>query len=131
MQGDHAMTTTDHNVSSPNVADDAWLDDLLVADGAAQRADYIEDAGFTARVVNALPSAAALPAWRRPFVFALWGAAAVALVLAMPTFFVDLLGTADGLLSLQPFSLAGIGAALAAVMSLTWGAAAWSLRESR
>ena len=124
------MTTTDHNVSSPNVADDAWLDDLLVADGVAERAGYIDDAGFTARVVEALPSAVAAPAWRRPFVAALWGGAVIALVMAMPTFFVELLGTADALFSLQPFSLASVGAALVALLALTWGAAAYSLRES-
>lgn len=96
----------------------------------AERAGYIDDAGFTARIVNALPSTVALPSWRRPFVTALWGAAVVALVLAMPTFFVELLGTADALFSLQPFSLAGLGVALVAVLGLTWGAAAYSLREN-
>ncbi len=124
------MTTTDHNLPAQSAADDAWLDDLLVADGVAERAGYIDDAGFTARVVDALPSDVPVPAWRRPFVAALWGGAVIALVLAMPTFFVDLLGTADALFSLQPFSLSGVGITLLAVLALTWGAAAYSLREN-
>ncbi len=114
----------------PQAADDAWLDHLLVTDGAAERAGYIDDVGFTARVIDALPPAVALPAWRGPFVAALWGGAAIALVLAMPTFFVELLGTADALFSLQPFSLASVGVALFGVLALTWGAAAYSLREN-
>lgn len=124
------MTTIDHNSPAPPAADDAWLDDLLVADGVAERAGYIDDAGFTARVVDALPATVAVPAWRRPFVATLWGSAIIALVLAMPTFFVDLLGTADALFSLQPFSLAGVGMTLLALLALTWGAAAYSLREN-
>jgi len=130
MQGDHAMTTNDPFPPATQAADDAWLDDLLVADGVAERAGYIDDAGFTARVVEALPSAVAAPAWRRPFVAALWGGAVIAMVMAMPTFFVELVGTADALFSLQPFSLASVGVALAAVLALTWGAAAYSLREN-
>lgn len=113
----------------PMPAADAWLDDLLAADGAAERAAYIDDAGFTAQVVEALPSPVALPTWRKPIVAALWGAAAVALVLAMPSLFVDLVREAHRLLSAQPFSLAGVGIVLAALVALTWGAAAWSLDE--
>ncbi len=37
-----------------------WLDPLLVAG----RDDYVDDDGFTARVMDALPAPAALPAWR-------------------------------------------------------------------
>jgi len=122
------MTTNNPFPPAPPAADDAWLDDLLVAEGVAARAVYIDDAGFTARVVEALPSAVAAPAWRRPVVVALWGGAVIALVMAMPTFFVELLGTADALLSLQPFSLASVGVALVTLLALTWGAAAYSLR---
>ncbi len=124
------MTTHEPFPPAPQAADDAWLDDLLVADGVAERAGYIEDVGFTARVIEALPSPVALPRWRRPFVAALWGGAVIALMMAMPTFFVELLGTADALFSLQPFSLANVGMALFAVLALAWGAAAYSLREN-
>jgi hypothetical protein len=121
------MMNNAHN--DPTAPADAWLDDLLVADGATQRAAYIDDAGFTARVVEALPRPATVPAWRRPVVAALWGTAAIALALAMPSLFVDVLREAHRLLSAQPFSLAGVGIALATLVVLTWGAAAWSLGE--
>jgi hypothetical protein len=117
----------DPNVPAP--ATDAWLDDLLAADGAVERATYIDDAGFTARVVESLPRTAVLPAWRTPIVATLWGAAAVALVLAMPSLFVDVLREAHRLFSAQPFSLAGVGIVLAAIVALTLGAAAWSLDD--
>ena len=123
------MTNAHDDPTAPASSADAWLDDLLVADGATQRAGYIDDAGFTARVVEALPRPVAPPAWRRPVVAALWGTAAIALVLAMPSLFIDLLREAHRLLSAQPFSLAGVGIALATLVVLTWGAAAWSLGE--
>lgn len=115
--------------NAPPATADAWLEDLLAVDAATQRDAYIDDAGFTARVVEALPAAAALPAWRKPVVAALWAAAAMALVLAMPSLFADVLREAHRLLSAQPFSLTGVGIVLAALVALTWGAAAWSLDE--
>ena len=130
MNGDPTMNTTNDNMTPAESAADAWLDDLLVAEGAAQRAAYIDDAGFTARVANALPQPATPPAWRRPIVALLWGGAVVALGLAMPTLFVDLLRAVSRLLSAQPFSLAGVGMALAALVVLTGAAAAYSLREN-
>jgi len=51
--------------SRPDASDD-WLDDVLRADGREHRADYLDDDGFTARVMSALPAAAQLPAWRKP-----------------------------------------------------------------
>ena len=115
--------------NAPTPTADAWLEDLLVADAATQRDAYIDDAGFTARVVEGLPAPAALPAWRKPVVAALWAAATVALILAMPSLVADVLREAHRLLSAQPFSLVGTGIVLAALVALTWGAAAWSLDE--
>jgi hypothetical protein len=129
MRADPTMNNAHDVPAAPSSPADAWLDDLLVADGTAQRAAYIDDAGFTTRVVEALPRPAPVPAWRRPVVAALWGTAAIALVLAMPSLFVDLLREAHRLLSAQPFSLAGVGIALSTLVVLTWGAAAWSLGE--
>ena len=120
------MNNAHDESTMPAASADAWLDDLLVTAGAAA---YIDDAGFTARVVEALPRPAAAPAWRRPVVAALWGTAAIALVMAMPSLLVDLLREAHRLLSAQPFSLAGVGTVLATLVVLTWGAAAWSLGE--
>ena len=124
------MTDTHDNLPAPHATDDAWLEDLLLADGVAQRAATIDDAGFAERVVAALPAASALPAWRRPIVTALWGVAIMALVLAMPSLFVEMLRTVNRLLAEQPFSLAGVGIALVVLLALTSGAAAYSLREN-
>ena len=56
------------NDQLPSRADagDDWLDGLLRADGGEHRAGYLDDDGFTARVMSALPAPAALPAWRKP-----------------------------------------------------------------
>lgn len=123
------MNNAHDDPNAPSSTADAWLEDLLAADAAAQRDAYIDDAGFTARVVEALPAPAALPAWRKPIVAALWAAAAVALALAMPSLVADVMREAHRLLSAQPFSLAGVGIVLAALVALAWGAAAWSLDE--
>ena len=55
-------------------ADDDWLDAALRADGREHRAEYLDDAGFTARVMAALPAPTALPAWRKPALTLLVGA---------------------------------------------------------
>ena len=123
------MHNTHDTPNVPSSTADAWLEDLLVADAATQRDAYIDDAGFTARVVDALPTSVVLPTWRKPVVATLWAVAAVALVLAMPSLFADVLREAHRLLSAQPFSLTGVGIVLAALVALTWGAAAWSLDE--
>ncbi len=123
------MHNAHDNATAPSSSADAWLEDLLVTDGATQRAGHIDDDGFTVRVTEALPRPAPVPAWRRPVVAALWGTALIALVMAMPSLFVDLMREAHRLLSAQPFSLAGVGIALTILVVLTWGAAAWSLGE--
>ena len=61
-------------------ASDDWLDDVLRADGREHRADYLDDEGFTARVMSALPAVAALPAWRKPALAALWAGAGSAAI---------------------------------------------------
>ncbi len=69
--------------SRPDASDD-WLDDLLRADGREHRAGYLDDEGFTARVMSALPAPAALPAWRKPALAALWAGAGIGIALALP-----------------------------------------------
>jgi len=50
------MMTDDRNPADrqPPAADDAWLESLLRQDASA--APYVEDAGFTAAVVQRLPA---------------------------------------------------------------------------
>jgi hypothetical protein len=70
-----------------------WIDDLLLRD-AHDHADYISDGGFTARVIEQLPPAGVLPAWRRPFVMLLWAVAGVLLAVSLPGLAYDVARTA-------------------------------------
>jgi hypothetical protein len=107
-----------------------WLDALLHDDAREHAAVYLADDGFTARVLQALPTAVALPAWRKPAIAALWGAAAVGLALVLPAAAVDVAREAYRLLTAHPVSLSGIAGALACAGALTWSAAAYALRTS-
>ena len=56
---------TDRLITADDTGDD-WLDAALREDGLAHRADYLDDDGFTSRVMARLPAPATLPAWRKP-----------------------------------------------------------------
>ena len=72
-----------HDLSRTDAGDD-WLDAALRADGREHRADYLDDDGFTARVMAELPAPATLPAWRKRALIALWAAAGVGIAVALP-----------------------------------------------
>ena len=110
-------------------ADDDWLDGALRAEGREHRAGYLDDAGFTARVMAALPAPAALPAWRRPAQTALWAAAGLGLALALPGTVLDVVHDVLRLIVGQRVTLGGIAAGLAALGVATWVAAAVALRD--
>lgn len=120
-----------HDPQSPRSADaDDWLDGLLAADGAEQRADYVADDGFTARVMAKLPAPVlALPAWRKPVLVVLWAIAALVLAIAMPGAVLEVGRGAYRLLAAQPVSLSGIAGAAVAMIGLTWAATAYTLRR--
>ena len=120
---------TERRDTSPAPADD-WLEGLLAADATAAREVCIADDGFTARVMHALPVTAAAPAWRKPAVAVLWGAAAAALALAMPGALLDVAREGYRLLATQPVSLSGLAATAVAMVALTGAAAAYTLRTS-
>ena len=117
--------------TDPDLRDDAdaWLDRLLVEDAAQHRDAYLDDAGFTARVMHALPPAAALPRWRKPAVTALWATAGLGLAFALPGAALDVSREAFRLLAAQPISLSAVAAALVAFGVATWTGAAWVLRR--
>jgi hypothetical protein len=119
----------DRTLDSPAAGDD-WLDRLLADDASEHRDAYVADDGFTARVVAALPAPVTAPAWRKPVVAALWGVAAVGCAVAMPSAMLEVAREAYRLLVAQPVSLSGIAGAAAAIVGLTWAAAAYSLRVS-
>ena len=109
---------------------DDGLEGRLTADAAATREAYIADDGFTSRVMAALPSPLALPAWRKPAVIVLWSVAAAGLALAMPGAMLEVLREAYRLLATQPVSLSGIAGAAITLVALTGAAAAYTLRAN-
>ncbi len=116
--------------TAPNIApDDDWLDAALAADAREHGSAYLDDQGFTARVMAALPAPVAVPRWRRPALVALWSAAAVGTATALPGVALDVGREAFRLLAAQPVSLPQIAAVLAALGVVTWSAAAWALRS--
>jgi hypothetical protein len=121
------------NPSAPEVDSTSapdWLDGLLDADAREERASYIADEGFTARVMHALPAPLSLPAWRKPAVVALWGVAVAGISLALPGAALDVAREAYRLLGAHPVSLSGMVGALLFAGALSWSAAAYALRAS-
>ena len=108
---------------------DDWLDAALAADAAEHRAAHIDDAGFTQRVMVAMPPAVQMPAWRGKAVVALWAAAGVAAAFVLPGAFVDVAREGFRLLGGHAVSLSGLGAAIAACAVATWAATAYALRD--
>ena len=106
-----------------------WIDDVLLRDAQDHAADYITDGAFTARVMQQLPPAGALPAWRRPFVMLLWAVAGVLLAVSLPGLAHDVARAAYTLFSARPFSLSTLGIMVVAVGVATWTAAAVALRR--
>jgi hypothetical protein len=97
-----------------------WFDALLRED----RPGYIDDGGFTARVMGALPALA--PAWRKPAVAGLWGLAVVGASLALPETVHDIARGAYTLYAALPLNLPMIATLVAAVGAATWTAAAYT-----
>ncbi len=128
------MTTSDERDRGPtSVSGDAgadWLDRLLADDAAAHRDAYVADDGFVARVMDRLLAPVTTPAWRRPVVVGLWSVAAAGLAVAAPGAVLDVAREAYRLLAAYPVSLSGIAGAAAAMVGLTWAAAAFALRAT-
>ncbi|MBS0320535.1 MAG: hypothetical protein JSR18_08345, partial [Proteobacteria bacterium] len=111
--------------SAPHVdGRDAWLDALLVD----ERAAHIDDAGFTAQVMSALPAAVPVPAWRRPAVAVLWLGAAGLACFAIPGSVHDIARAAFTVLASQPVSPVMIVGALGAAAAAMWSAVAYASR---
>ena len=113
----------------PEPADDAWLDALLAQDAARHRDDYLDDAGFTARVMADLPAQPALPRWRRFALTGLWATAGVGIAAALPGTVLDVSREAFRLLAARPFSLSEVAVVIALLGVATWTGAAVALRK--
>lgn len=122
----NAMNASSHPTSQPSVD---WLDALLADDGTEHRADYIDDGGFTARVMQKLPAAVTAPAWRKPVVLGLWLVAAMLLAVMLPGTAHDVAREAIRLFAAQPFSLSTLGFAVVAIGIATWTCAVLALKR--
>jgi hypothetical protein len=112
----------------PPVPDDDWLDQALRTDALEHAGGYLPDDGFSAKVLARLPEPAALPAWRRPVLIALWAIVAVAAIAALPVWFDDLFRSIAGLLVGQRLRLVDYATLLALLGSVTWGALFFAAR---
>jgi hypothetical protein len=109
--------------------DDDWLEQALRAQGAEHRSAYIDDDGFTRRVLAALPAPATLPAWRKPALIVLWLAAGIAVALMVPGWFESMFRGAVATFVGHRVSLAELGAGLLVMGALTWGALLYAARS--
>lgn len=123
------MTTTTPPRESGMPSDD-WLDAALRAEGATHRDEYVDDGGFTARVMSALPPPAGLPAWRKPALAVLWAVAGAGVALALPGLLNDVVREVLRILGAQPISLAEIATAVGGLAAASWAAAAYTLRQT-
>ena len=121
------MNTIDANVNAASSAD--WMDRMLRHDASFHADDYIDDAGFTARVLQTLPAIGELPAWRRPAVAALWVIAGLLLAVALPGVAFDVARSAYKLFVAKPFALSTIAFIVVAFGAASWTAAALALRR--
>ena len=109
---------------------DDWLDDLLRTEAQEHRDGYLHDDGFTARVMSALPAPAALPAWRKPALAALWAGAGIGIALVLPVTVTDVAHEILRVILGQRVSLAGIGTGVLVLGASAWTAAALVLRRN-
>ena len=111
-------------------ANDDWLDRALADDAKEFRADYVADDGFTARVMAELPPAAvALPAWRKPAVFALWTLTAAGAAIALPGAALDVAWESLSFIARHKITMMDVATALLALGAASWAGAAYALRR--
>jgi hypothetical protein len=118
---------SDRPITADDSGDD-WLDAALRQDGARHRADYLDDGGFTARVMAKLPAPAMLPAWRKPVLAAIWAAAGLGVVAALPGTAADMVHEIARIV-LHPVSTAQIVAGVSILGIASWAAAAFALKR--
>lgn len=104
-----------------------WLDSALAGRSREHADAYIMDGGFTARVMDTLPTPVRLLPWRRPALAVLWTVAVVGFAVTLPGAAVDLARETFRLLAVKPLTLpdlallAGIvGAGMWATTWITW-----------
>jgi hypothetical protein len=104
-----------------------WIDRLLADDAYEYAQTYIDDGGFAAKVMQRLPTPAALPAWRKPAATLLWAAAGLGLAFTLPGAALDVAREAFKLFAAKPFALSEVLAVVAIAGAGMWTTAivAW------
>lgn len=121
--------TIDPSTAAPDRSGD-WLEDALRHEAAEHAGAYLDDHGFTARVMAALPETVSwVPAWRRPAVATMWGLAVAGASVALPQAAIDVGREAFSLLVAHPVSIPQIAVALVLLGLATSSAAAYALRN--
>ena len=117
---------------APTEPGDDWLDAALRADGREHRDNYVADDGFTVSVMAKLPAPApaALPAWRKRAVAALWAAAGIGAVVAFPATYADVAREVFRVVGGHPVSLAQILSGVVLLGAASWTAMLWALRRN-
>jgi hypothetical protein len=118
---------SERSASSEKDAPSDWIDRVLADDARGDAQSYIDDAGFTSKVMDQLPAPATLPAWRKPAVTLLWAAAGLGLAFTLPDAALDVARQAFKLFSAKPFSLTEVFAVIAIAGAGMWTTAifAW------
>jgi len=122
--------------TSPDLRDDDapddWMERTLVDDAREHRDAYVDDAGFTASVMAALPAPApvALPRWRKPVLTSLWASAGLGLAFALPGTVLDVTRSALGLLAGRSVSLYEIASVVVVLGLATWTGTAVAIRRA-
>ncbi|HZQ61604.1 MAG TPA: hypothetical protein VFC24_09665 [Casimicrobiaceae bacterium] len=119
---------SDDSHDARNAGDD-WVEALLRADAKAHDDEYLGDEGFTARVMQAIAVPAALPAWRRPLLFALWGLAAAVIAMALPDTLRELSYDTLRVLASVTFSLRDVAVAVLGIAAASWAGTLYMLRR--
>lgn len=128
----HPAMPITHDPVPPDLAEteDAWLEDLLRAQARDFDTEYLNDDGFTARVMDLLPKPVTLPAWRKPALTALWATAGLGIAVVLPSTALDLAHDVLRVFVAHRFSVSEAGAALLALGVASWAATAYALRRA-
>ena len=107
-----------------------WIEAALRTDAAEHAAGYLDDAGFTARVMEQLADAVRpLPSWRKPVLALMWSVAGVGTALALPGVATDVVRELFRVVAAQPVSLTQIAVAMLLIGATTLGGAAYALKN--
>ena len=122
------MIENEHNAATSG---DDWVEGLLRADAREHDDEYLADEGFTARVMQAIPAPAALPAWRKPVLAGLWGLAGIGIAVALPGTAKDVAYDALHLLASYTFSVRDIAVLVLGIAAASWAGTLYTIREER